>query len=77
MTTVDTLLAQVGKDLADARDVLRLSQKQIAKRAGLSPTVVGRNERCANMQLETLIKHAEALGCDVKIVIVQAGKEAR
>jgi len=61
---------RVGTQIAKMRQKKRLSQAQLAARAGMSAPNISRIENCPaqNMTLGTLVKIARALGRGVEVV---------
>ena len=59
----------VIRAIVDARTSLNMTQKELAEAASLTQSVIARLEtKKAMPQLDTLMKVAEALGCDLKLV---------
>ncbi|MBN8451120.1 MAG: helix-turn-helix transcriptional regulator [Candidatus Accumulibacter sp.] len=65
-----TTLSDVAEMLKNARREVRLSQDQLAKRAGVSRTTVARMENLAkgDMSVSALVRLLEAAGYDLKLV---------
>ena len=65
-----TTLADVAEMLKSARREARLSQDELAQRAGVSRTTVARMETLAkgDMSVSALIRLLEAAGYDLKLV---------
>ena len=65
-----TTLADVAEMLKSARREARLSQNELAQRAGVSRTTVARMETLAkgDMSVSALIRLLEAAGYDLKLV---------
>lgn len=63
--------AEIIERLIERRQMLNLTQKQLADAAGLAQSGVARLESKKNVpQLDTLLKVAAALGCDFQLVPV-------
>lgn len=61
--------AEIIDRLIERRQMLNLTQKQLADAAGLAQSGVARLESKKNVpQLDTLLKVATALGCDLQLV---------
>lgn len=61
--------AEIIDRLIERRQMLNLTQKQLADAAGLAQSGVARLESKKNVpQLDTLLKVAAALGCDLQLV---------
>ena len=59
----------VGRFIAEQRKAKGLTQKQLADTACLTQSVIARLEKKkATPQLDTLLKVAAALGCDLQLV---------
>jgi DNA-binding Xre family transcriptional regulator len=67
---------RVGAEIARLRQRTRMSQTELAARAGMSAPNISRIERspAQNMTLETLVKIARALGHDVEIAFPRRQK---
>lgn len=65
-----TTLADVAEMLKNARREARLSQDELARRAGVSRTTVARMETLAkgDMSVSALVRLLEAAGYDLKLV---------
>jgi transcriptional regulator with XRE-family HTH domain len=65
-----TTLADVSDMLKDARRESTLSQRELARRAGVARTTVARMETLAkgDMSVSVLLRLLEAAGYDMKIV---------
>ena len=65
-----TTLSDIAEMLKNARREVRLSQDQLAKRAGASRTTVARMENLAkgDMSVSALVRLLEAAGYDLKLV---------
>ena len=65
-----TTLSDIAEMLKNARREVRLSQDQLAKRAGVSRTTVARMENLAkgDMSVSALVRLLEAAGYDLKLV---------
>ncbi len=63
-------LAEVGQTLQQARLQKRLSQEELAQRAGVSRVTLSRMETAAksDMSLAALLRLARALGYELKLV---------
>lgn len=63
--------AEIIDRLIERRQMLNLTQKQLADAAGLAQSGVARLESKKNVpRLDTLLKVAAALGCDLQLVPV-------
>jgi len=64
-----TTLAAMAEQLKQARKEARLSQAELAERAGVSRTTLARMETLArgDMSVSVLLKLLEAAGYDVKV----------
>ncbi|MFC1496007.1 helix-turn-helix domain-containing protein [Candidatus Margulisiibacteriota bacterium] len=61
----------IGLRLKEIRAALGMTQKQLAKRLGVDPSVVSKiEERAGNCNLKTLLKLVTALQCKIKIAVV-------
>jgi len=61
------ILIKFGKKVREERDKLRLSQEELAARAGVHRTYVGMIERAEkNITLENIEKIAKALGLKMR-----------
>ncbi len=67
-----TTLAEIAKQLRQARKAAGLSQAELAQRAGVSRTTLARMETLArgDMSVSLLLKLLEAAGYDVKVAKV-------
>lgn len=67
-----TTLAAMAEQLKQARKEARLSQAELAERAGVSRTTLARMETLArgDMSVSVLLKLLEAAGYDVKVAKV-------
>lgn len=65
-----TTLSDVAEMLRNARREARLSQDELAQRAGVSRTTVARMENLAkgDMSVSALVRLLEAAGYDLKLV---------
>ena len=65
-----TTLSDIAEMLKNARREVRLSQDQLAKRAGVSRTTVARMENLTkgDMSVSALVRLLEAAGYDLKLV---------
>jgi transcriptional regulator with XRE-family HTH domain len=63
-------LAEVGQALQQARLQKRLSQQELAQRAGVSRVTLSRMETAAkaDMSLAALLRLSRALGCELRLV---------
>ena len=63
-------LAEVGHALRQARLQKRLTQEELAERAGVSRVTLSRMETAAktDMSLAALVRLAGALGCELRLV---------
>lgn len=65
---VDTVRRQVATAIRSARAARRLSQIEVAKQAGVSPSRVSELENeISDPQLSTLVKIADELGLSVSV----------
>ena len=72
--TIDRLIAS----LEDERRRQGLSLNEVATRAGLSHTMVMRVEKHERLPtIDTLLRIAEALECDLGLLIQSAGRSAK
>lgn len=72
------LTLHVGAAIRRHRDLLRLSQEELADRAGLDRSYLGGVERGArNPSMKTLQKIADALGADLDVLFATAREIAR
>ena len=67
-----TTLADVAQLLQSARKQARLTQAELAERAGVARTTVARMENLSkgDMSVSALVRLLEAAGCDLKVVPV-------
>ena len=65
-----TTLSDVAEMIKSARREVRLSQRELAQRAGVSRTTVARMETLAkgDMSVSALVRLLEAAGYDLKLV---------
>jgi len=65
-----TTLSDVAEMIKNARREVRLSQRELAQRAGVSRTTVARMETLAkgDMSVSALVRLLEASGYDLKLV---------
>jgi transcriptional regulator with XRE-family HTH domain len=69
---------QIGTQIAKLRAKHRLNQTQLAARAGMSaPKVSMIESKPANVQMDTLIRLAQALGARVEVRLVEKGGKQR
>jgi len=69
---------EIGVQIAKLRAKHRLNQTQLAARARMSAPKVSRIEsRPANVQLDTLIRLAQALGARLQVRLVEKQKDGR
>jgi transcriptional regulator with XRE-family HTH domain len=62
--------ALVGAQLAQARREAKLTQTEVGKRLGMQQTSIARIESGkTNASLRTLMKVADAIGCEIDITI--------
>ena len=67
----DVLLSQIGLRILRRRQVLGLSQQELAEKLGIAQTNIGRIEHGKqNLTIRTLAKLADALGVTVAELIV-------
>ena len=69
-------------ELLRARQAAGLTQAEVAERMGVAQATVGRLESSAGSRkhapsLATLRRYAEAVGCEVRIVLTPAAKPSR
>lgn len=68
----------IGVQIAQLRAKHRMNQTQLAARAGMSAPKVSRIEsKPANVQLDTLIRLAQALGARVEVRLVEEKEKGR
>lgn len=67
-----TTLSDVAQLLQSARKQARLTQAELAERAGVARTTVARMENLSkgDMSVSALVRLLEAAGCDLKVVPV-------
>ncbi|MCL1852131.1 MAG: helix-turn-helix domain-containing protein [Peptococcaceae bacterium] len=68
---------QIGKRIAKRRDVLDMTQAELAEKALLSATYTGNVERGAKCSIETLMKLCAALGVTPDYLLLGVDKEYR
>ena len=68
---------QIGKRIAKRRDVLDMTQVELAEKAGLSATYTGNVERGAKCSIETLMKICAALDVTPDYLLLGVDKEYR
>ena len=69
---------EIGVQIANLRTKHRLNQTQLAARAGMSAPKVSRIESTpANVQLDTLIRLAQALGARLEVRLVEEKEKSR
>ena len=68
---------QIGKRIAKRRDVLDMTQAQLAEKANLSTTYTGNVERGATCSIETLMKLCTALDVTPDYLLLGVDKEYR
>ena len=69
---------EIGVQIAKLRAKHRLNQTQLAARARMSAPKVSRIEsRPANVQLDTVIRLAQALGARLQVRLVEKQKDGR
>ena len=69
---------EIGVQIAKLRTKYRLNQTQLAARARMSAPKVSRIEsRPANVQLDTLIRLAQALGARLEVRLVEEKEKGR
>ena len=63
-------LADIARDLREARQAAGLTQQELADRAGVSRLTVGRMENLSkgDMSVAALVRLLEAAGYDLKVV---------
>jgi len=72
------LTRYIGAAIRRHRELLRLSQEEVADRAGLDRTYVGGIERgTRNPSVKSLQKLADALGADLDVIFATAREIAR
>jgi len=67
----------IGKRIARRRQVLDLTQAELAERANISPTYTGNVERGAKCSIETLMKLCTALDVTPDYLLLGVDKEYR
>jgi len=68
---------QIGKRIAKRRDVLDMTQAELAEKADLSATYTGNVERGAKCSIETLLKICAALDVTPDYLLLGVDKEYR
>jgi len=68
---------QMGKRIAKRRDVLDMTQAELAEKASLSATYTGNVERGAKCSIETLMKLCAALDVTPDYLLLGVDKEYR
>jgi transcriptional regulator with XRE-family HTH domain len=68
---------QIGKRIAKRRNVLDLTQAELAERANISTTYTGNVERGAKCSIETLMKLCKALDITPDYLLLGIDKEYR
>ena len=68
---------QIGKRIAKRRDVLDMTQADLAEKADLSATYTGNVERGAKCSIETLMKLCAALDITPDYLLLGVDKEYR
>jgi len=68
---------QMGKRIAKRRNVLDITQADLAEKADLSPTYTGNVERGAKCSIETLMKLCAALDVTPDYILLGVDKEYR
>ena len=68
---------QIGKRIAKRRDVLDMTQAELAEKADLSATYTGNVERGAKCSIETLMKICAALDVTPDYLLLGVDKEYR
>lgn len=68
---------QIGKRIAKRRDVLDMTQAELAEKANLSATYTGNVERGAKCSIETLMKFCSALDVTPDYLLLGVDKEYR
>ncbi len=65
-----TTLSDIAQLLQSARKQARLTQAELAERAGVARTTVARMENLSkgDMSVSALVRLLEAAGCDLKVV---------
>lgn len=58
-----------GATIRNARELVGLTQLQLAERLGVTQQAVTQWEAGANLQERTLRRVADALGCDVELLL--------
>ena len=73
---MDDITLSVANALIEARKAAHLTQQAVADRAGTAQALIARNESGSiNVTLNTLSRHAAALGCAVRITLVPLEKQ--
>ena len=68
---------KIGKRIAKRRNVLDMTQAELAEKAGLSATYTGNIERGAKCSIETLMKICAALTVTPDYLLLGTDKEYR
>jgi len=68
---------QIGKRIAKRRNVLDMTQEEMAEKASLSSTYTGNVERGATCSIETLMKLCAALDITPDYLLLGVDKEYR
>jgi len=74
---MQTNYKQIGKRIAKRRDVLDMTQAELAEKADLSTTYTGNIERGAKCSIETLMKLCAALDVTPDYLLLGVDKEYR
>lgn len=67
--TPDALLLTVGAQLSAAMTRNNLSQLALSHRANAGPATVSKALRCGDIRISTLLRLADAAGCNVVITL--------
>jgi len=74
---VDIDYKQIGKRIAKRRDILDITQAELAEKANLSATYTGNVERGAKCSIETLMKLCNALDVTPDYLLLGVDKKYR
>ena len=70
----DAYLVAIGKSIKERRNILKVSQEALADHAGIDRSHMGKIERGErNVTLLNLIRIADALGCTLSSLLIDAG----
>lgn len=65
--------AELVDSLIESRERAGLKQRQLAKRMGTSQSAVSELENGSDARLSTIIRYAQAAGCEIHIRVTPAG----